>query len=166
MNGIHDLGGMHGFGRVDAEPEAVEPLFHAEWEKPVGAMTLLLIQQGRWSLDRFRQTIESETPMEYLSRSYFERWLAAMETLVVEHGMVTPEELTTGKVASGQLAESAPSWSPVFEITEPPRYAIGDQVRAVNRHPPRSHPVTPLRPRTRWRDRRSRRRRTTPRAGR
>jgi nitrile hydratase len=134
MNGIHDLGGMHGFGQVNAEPEAIEPLFHAEWEKPVGAMTMMLIQQGRWSLDRFRQTIESETPIEYLSRSYFERWLAAIESLVVEYGMVTPQELATGRVASGPPEPSAPAWSPVFETAEPPQYAIGDQVRAVNRH--------------------------------
>ena len=29
MDGIHDMGGMHGFGRVDYDPTA--PVFHAPW---------------------------------------------------------------------------------------------------------------------------------------
>lgn len=38
MNGIHDLGGMHGFAPVEVERE--EPVFHAEWEERVFALTL------------------------------------------------------------------------------------------------------------------------------
>jgi hypothetical protein len=33
VNGIHDMGGMHGFGPV--EVEAGEPVFHSRWEARV-----------------------------------------------------------------------------------------------------------------------------------
>ena len=38
MNGAHDLGGMHGFGPVEAEPN--EPVFHEEWERRVFGVTV------------------------------------------------------------------------------------------------------------------------------
>ncbi len=41
MNGGHDLGGIHGLGPIDPEPEQVEPVFHGEWEKRVFALTLI-----------------------------------------------------------------------------------------------------------------------------
>ena len=36
MNGVHDMGGMDGFGKVEVEPK--EPMFHAGWEARVLAM--------------------------------------------------------------------------------------------------------------------------------
>ena len=32
MNGVHDMGGMDGFGKVEPEPN--EPVFHTDWEAP------------------------------------------------------------------------------------------------------------------------------------
>ncbi len=40
MNGAQDMGGMHGFGAVEPEPN--EPVFHADWEKRAFALTLAM----------------------------------------------------------------------------------------------------------------------------
>ena len=62
MNGVHDLGGMQGFGPIQAEPEATEPVFHAEWEKTVWGLMVTLLRKRLWSLDRFRRMIETQRP--------------------------------------------------------------------------------------------------------
>jgi nitrile hydratase len=140
MNGVHDMGGMHGFGPIVAEPEATEPSFHADWERTVLAVMYALDRHGLWSVDRFRKTIESEPPTEYLGRSYYERWLAALETLLESHGVLTTAELAAGR-ANGPGGEGARAgqaterWSPRYETTSAPRFQVGQRVRARNRNP-------------------------------
>jgi hypothetical protein len=48
MNSAHDLGGMHGFGPINPEPEGEEPVFHAEWEKRVFGLTLAVATLRKW----------------------------------------------------------------------------------------------------------------------
>ena len=57
MDGVHDMGGMDGFGRV--EPESNEPVFHAPWEGRVLAMQRSLGYAGAWPIDasRFAQGV-------------------------------------------------------------------------------------------------------------
>ena len=86
MNGVHDLGGMHGFGPI--EREANEPLFHAEWEARVRAMDRLVLEQGYFTLDAHRYGIERMAPADYLRASYYERWLASLESLLIEQGII------------------------------------------------------------------------------
>ena len=50
MNGVHDMGGMHGFGPVEPEPD--EPVFHAEWERRAFALTLAMGATGQWNARR------------------------------------------------------------------------------------------------------------------
>ena len=123
MNGIHDLGGMHGFGPIDAEPETTEPVFHEEWEKSVSGMMNALLRLRIFSLDRFRRMIETQHPIDYLRHSYYENWFAALERLVSESGVLESP------------SPRAPVWWPSFESTSTPRFLAGDVVRAVNRHP-------------------------------
>jgi nitrile hydratase subunit beta len=135
VNGIHDLGGMSGFGPVDAEPERSEPNFHADWEPAVLSGMFGTLRLGRWSIDEFRLTIESSPPLEYLRRSYYEKWLVALEELVVTHGLVTAEELATGRAAEPVVPDDDP-WRPSFDPpARPPRFVAGEGVRARNRHP-------------------------------
>lgn len=101
MNGVHDLGGMHGFGPVVREGN--EPVFHADWEKRVFAINLALAARVR-NIDEFRHAIERMPPARYLSASYYEKWLYAIETLLLEKGIATREELL-----SGHADEPAPS---------------------------------------------------------
>ena len=68
MNGVHDLGGMHGLGRVDVEGN--EPVFHNPWEKVVFGTFLATVGQGMYNLDEFRHGIEVMGPAHYLTSSY------------------------------------------------------------------------------------------------
>ena len=96
MNGGHDLGGMHGFGPIEPEPEAAEPVFHHEWQKRVFALTLSTGALGQWTIDMGRHARERQHPADYLRHSYYENWLAGLDKLVVERGLVSAEELAAG----------------------------------------------------------------------
>lgn len=91
MNGIHDLGGMHGFGPIEVEEN--EPVFHEEWEKRVLGMFVALGPQRIFGVDKFRHGVERMGAQDYLNTSYYDHWLTSIETLLVEHGVVDAAEL-------------------------------------------------------------------------
>src|SRR5215469_4895630 len=95
MNGIHDMGGMHGMGPIVHEEN--EPMFHEPWEGRVYAITRLIGAFGKSNLDAFRHAIELLPPADYLRMSYYEKWLVRNIDLLVKHGIVTREEIETGK---------------------------------------------------------------------
>ena len=116
MDGVHDLGGMHGFGRVPIEVD--EPLFHEPWEGRVWAMWSAI---GATTVDRFRFTIEQMPPAAYLASGYYERWLWAIERLAAEQGLLTgPDRPSAGRRPSPVSA----AWSG--------RFGSGDSVRVRN----------------------------------
>lgn len=82
---------MEGFPAVVEEPD--EPPFHADWEAHLHAMNALLIRQGIYNRDEFRDALERMSPAEYLTASYYERWYAAITTLLVEKGVLTAAEV-------------------------------------------------------------------------
>jgi nitrile hydratase beta subunit len=149
MNGAHDLGGMHGCGPIDAEPEATEPVFHAAWERRVLALTVAAGWLGQWSLDMTRHARERQLPVEYLRHSYYENWLVGLEKLLVERGLLTGGELATGKsdglalleireraIAGDRVRAVLAKGSPTEMATKlKPCFKPGDRVRAINRHP-------------------------------
>ncbi len=94
MNGVHDMGGLQGFGPV--LPEAHEPLFHAPWEARAMALTVAMGASGQWNIDLSRACRESLPPAVYLSSSYYEIWIRALEVLMRERGLVGAEELANG----------------------------------------------------------------------
>jgi nitrile hydratase subunit beta len=129
VNGIHDLGGMDGFGPVAAEKD--EPVFHFRWEGIVRAMMQRTV--GRYyHLDEFRHAIERMPPAEYLEAGYYERWLHAVETALLEKGVVTAAELRDGRSAG-------PAPAPAVRRDPPPvlqaRFRPGDRVRTRNLNP-------------------------------
>ncbi len=91
MARINDVGGVQGFPLP--APELDEPPFHADWEAHVLAMNRALIGAGVYNLDEFRDAVERMPPEQYLSSSYYEKWLHAITTLLVEKGVATAEEL-------------------------------------------------------------------------
>jgi nitrile hydratase subunit beta len=91
VNGAADLGGMMGFGPVEPEPEG-HP-FHADWERRALALTLAVGAAGRWSIDASRHARESLSPAQYLTSSYYAIWVAALEKLLVAHGLVAADEI-------------------------------------------------------------------------
>lgn len=91
MNGVHDMGGMHGFGPVVREEN--EPVFHAPWEGRVLGLRSAVMRAAQLPGWLSRDVIEHIEPLRYLSMSYYERFLEVAEKLAVAHGLVTAEEL-------------------------------------------------------------------------
>src|ERR1700676_2095292 len=91
MNGVHDMGGMDGFGPV--VPERDEPVFHAEWERRTFALVIKSLGMRSFNIDEYRRTIERMPPAQYLAASYYERWLYALEALLIEKGVVARTEI-------------------------------------------------------------------------
>ena len=71
MNGVHDMGGMDGFGKVEPEPN--EPMFHADWESRVLAMVRAMGAAGAVNIDTSRFYRETLPPHVYLSSSYYKK---------------------------------------------------------------------------------------------
>jgi nitrile hydratase subunit beta len=88
---INDVGGMAGFAAIVEEPD--EPPFHADWEAHVFALNGALIKRGIYNLDEFRDAQERLPVQQYLGASYYERWFAAIRTLLVEKGVATAADL-------------------------------------------------------------------------
>jgi nitrile hydratase subunit beta len=135
VNGIHDLGGMHGFGRIDVEPD--EPVFHARWEQRVLGMVFQVVGFGWATIDAFRHGIERMDPAAYLTAGYYGRWLASLEQLFVERGVLAAGDIEariTGRpVAVPATAPAAPEAVAsgfVRELDRAPRFQPGDAVRA------------------------------------
>ena len=91
MNGVHDLGGMHGFGPVAIERD--EPVFHEQWERRVFAMLVAIRMAGHWNIDQSRFAREQMPPIDYLASSYYERWLYGFQQLLHEQGLVSRAEV-------------------------------------------------------------------------
>ena len=91
MDGVHDLGGMHGFGPVEREEN--EPTFHGAWEATVMAMMRAAGGRGLYNLDEFRHAIERMRPSAYLAATYYEKWLDGVSRLLVEKGVVSQADL-------------------------------------------------------------------------
>ena len=100
MNGAHDMGGMHGFGPINPEPD--EPVFHHEWERRAFAITVAAGFLGKWNLDMSRYARERMEPAEYLSTSYYEHWIHGLELLLVEKGLLTQEEIKQRMLELGE----------------------------------------------------------------
>jgi len=144
MNGVHDMGGMHGFGPV--EPEVNEPIFHTDWEARVFAMVQEIRRQGYYTIDASRYGIERMPPAEYLRASYYERWLASLEFNLILETLLTNDEL---EARIDNLREHPDAPLPGTAIASPPpprahppsppppapRFTVGDEVVTRNEHP-------------------------------
>jgi nitrile hydratase len=143
MDGVHDMGGMDGFGKVEPEPN--EPVFHGTWEGRVLAMQRAMGYAGAWHIDMSRFAQERLPPTTYLTASYYQRWALAMEKNVVERGFAGADELAAGHalrpgkaVARKLTAEVVPGLtrgSFYRQSQGPARFKPGDRVRTKNMHP-------------------------------
>jgi nitrile hydratase subunit beta len=145
MNGVHDMGGMHGFGPVKEEPN--EPVFHADWEGRAFAMSRVMGMAGLWNIDMSRAAQETLPAHVYLASSYYERWGRGLEQLLLKHGLISQEDIAAGhalkpakpiapKLAPADLAKlltRAPYDRPA---PAPARFKAGERVRARNINPP------------------------------
>jgi len=129
VDGIHDLGGMQGFGPVETEPD--EPVFHHEWEGRMFAIAGGALGAGGFNTPMFRHAIERMDPGHYLTSGYYEHWLTAVATLLVEGGFVTRDELDA---RAGPFPLSLPAAVSAADVdggppVSMPRFEVGDPVR-------------------------------------
>src|SRR6201994_4437697 len=127
MNGVHDMGGMDGFGRVEVEPS--EPMFHARWEGRVLAMVRAMGAAGAFNIDMSRFYRESLPPDVYLASSYYKKWLLGLEDMLVARGFIGKAE-----VAEGHALEPA-------KTLERGKFTV-DQVERVKVRAKNIHPLT------------------------
>jgi nitrile hydratase len=143
-NSIHDMGGMHGFGPVEPEPN--EPVFHADWEGRVLAMQRAMGFTRLWTIDGGRASLENLPPLSYLGSSYYRRWYLGLERRVVAHGLVGEDEIAAGRAMRPGVRlnrkltvddAKRPLWGN-FErpAPAPARFKAGDLVRTANINPP------------------------------
>jgi nitrile hydratase len=145
MNGVHDMGGLQCFGPVQPEPH--EPLFHAPWERQAMALTVAMGATGQWNIDQMRSARESLPPAQYLSLSYYQIWIQALQDMMLARGLVSLAELDSGHptvapqpgvrtltraAVDEVLRRGAPS---ARTTTTQPLFKVGQQVRARMIHP-------------------------------
>jgi nitrile hydratase len=136
MNGIHDVGGMHGLGPVVAEPD--EPVFHEPWEGRTFAILNLAGATGLFNVDEVRHAIERMGPVAYLSTPYYVHWIHGIEDILAAKGVTPdsppppagpalPKEMVATALATGASCRMA--------VDAPPRFQAGDLVVAKNINP-------------------------------
>jgi nitrile hydratase len=160
MNGIHDVGGMHGLGPVVPEPN--EPAFHAPWEGRMHGIAVTCQISGVNSTPEQRATIEKMPAQLYLETSYYEKWLYAYEKILASKGIITTEEIDqrVKEQAAAKMPDhpSLPAHPTEFSkkvrsvilngtphdrpLDRPPLFKVGDQVR-VKKHNPTHHSRLP-----------------------
>lgn len=145
MNGVHDMGGMQGFGPVIVEEN--EPLFHHPWESRALALTLAMGATGKWNIDWSRSVRESLPPAMYLSIEYYQIWFEALERLLVQSGLIAPEEIHASKAivapvqglrilrkenVAATLSKGGPTERQALSAAQ---FAIGQRVRTREMNP-------------------------------
>ena len=152
MNGVHDMGGMHGFGPIDIEDD--EPVFHEEWEGRVyGMVTGIREEHDVYGPYGSRHYIENIPPARYLASSYYEKWMLALEAALVNKGLLTAEELDDKTLEFSEYPSAAVPQRSDPELAErarrriyapqplqqqaatSPRFAVGDAITVRNIHP-------------------------------
>src|SRR6516162_1896164 len=132
-----DIGGQDGYGRVIPEPEG--ELFHAAWERQALGLTLATEAMRVWNLDMSRSA--RETLPDHPALTYYEIRIKALERLLIERGLVGPDEIAAGRMlhparpglpllrvtdVPAVLARGSPTLRPA---TVPARFAVGEPVR-------------------------------------
>jgi len=146
MNGIHDMGGMHGMGPVQAEQN--EPTFHEPWEGRTYGLTRAMGAWRKWNIDTSRFGIEQIAPADYLRMSYYEKWFVRLVGLLVKTGLVSRSEVETGKPDPGSVktkpaltADRVPAMALNRDIESShdpnivPRFKAGQSVRVKDINP-------------------------------
>jgi nitrile hydratase subunit beta len=145
MNGIHDMGGMHGMGPIQEERN--EPVFHHPWEARVFALRRAMGAWRRWNIDVSRHEVELVPAAVHLRMSYYERQFAAFVVLLEKRGFITPAELESGTPVpetSGAVPALSPDKAAALiangvptsrDVPVAPRFQTGQRVRARNINP-------------------------------
>ncbi|HXT46169.1 MAG TPA: nitrile hydratase subunit beta [Pseudonocardiaceae bacterium] len=148
MRTTGDLGGAEGWGQVKT-PTADEPVFADRWESR--AFALALLSMGRVSgrnLDAFRHAQQRLKRPEYFDDTYYGQWLHAAELMLVDSAILAPGavEARARRLRGEDVEEppvpepNKPNYAPtgpgsLRSVDTPPRFAVGDAVRAKDMQP-------------------------------
>ena len=147
MDGIHDMGGMQGYGAAPAiDPD--EPVFGEAWEGRAFGLSLLSMRLSGTNLPAFRHAMERLHPLHYLGEGYYGRWLNGAENLLVDSGILAPGavDARARRLQGEEVAEPPtpephkPDYQPtaagsIRTVDGLPRFSPGDRVRARDLHP-------------------------------
>jgi nitrile hydratase len=174
---VYDMGGVRErFGPIPVEAD--EPVFHHRWEARV--FVSLLMSNGMLGIteEAFRWAMERLPAPQYLA-GYYQRWLSALEQMLIDRGVLAPGELDArlagkqpparGHAQPGPLRRALtakfirtvmgpmPGWLARLSARilgmhrpgPPPRFAIGDRV-TVSAAPTAPTEIHTRRPRYTW----------------
>ncbi len=142
MSRIHDMGGRYGDGAINPEPQDA-PIFAQDWHARALAVTLACGALGQWNIDMSRHARECLSPSDYMSFSYYEKWLAALADLLVAQGVLSRADLSAASDAPDTIHPLAARHLPAARVaavlaaggpadrdsTVAARYQPGDIVR-------------------------------------
>jgi nitrile hydratase len=151
MDGVHDLGGVkERFGPIVREEH--EPVFHAPWEGRVYGMRQSVGPIFR--LGTHRAAIERLGKERYLESSYYEKWLSAFITCLIDQGTISEAELNAQvakfeanpELPATEVVDNAKALATMNRIfrkrivrvpveNETPLFKVGDAVLVRDLHP-------------------------------
>ncbi len=140
VDGIADIGGMHGFGALVVDPD--EPVFKEDWERRAFAMALLSMRVSGTNLDAFRHALDRLDHVHYFGEGYYGRWLNMAELLLLDSQIIAPGAIDArARKLAGEDVEEPPDPVPnkpdysatgpgsLREISDQPKFKVGDRVQ-------------------------------------
>jgi nitrile hydratase len=149
MDGVHDMGGMHGFGNV--VETGGELVYHERWEPRIFAIQMLVGLEGLGAGPGGRPTREGMDPADYLAAAYYERWLYSAEQRLLRKGTIAPGDVEAmmerlenreampehqDAAMAERMLENLRTPMPMDPAPEQARFGPGQRVRVKRMHPP------------------------------
>jgi len=97
--GHHDVGGLPGAGPIDQSQHEL-----SDWEVLADAVNQALGARGVKRTDEMRRAREEMDSTAYRDMTYYERWIASIEAILIEKKILTREEIDR------KLAEFDSKW--------------------------------------------------------
>jgi len=152
MDSLHDLGGVEGFGPIEVETAYVP--FHEAWEG-IGYAICCVTNAPDWTIDWWRFVRELTPPVDYLTTPYFASWVVTQTVGLVDSGILTLDEIASGRPAGPR--EDTPAPATLADVlaadkadairydrqsAQTPKFMTGDRVRTA-RHGAAGHSRLP-----------------------
>jgi nitrile hydratase subunit beta len=132
MDSVHDLGGMHGFGRVrhTANSLSYKPFFRYSWEPLCYCLAFAGAEKGLFTIDEIRHAIERMEPRQYMASPYSDRLIVGIASLYVEKGILTQAELE--EIAGGAFTLALAPGKGRSARPASTTFSVGDTVAVRN----------------------------------
>ena len=154
MEGIHDMGGVEGYGPLSFSPNEKVKLTE-RWQVISWVAVFALLRSGRTNIDAHRHRIERLDPTRYLPISYWGRWLAAIESAVIDQGIADLDTIEDEIRRRGHEPEASAEPPRMYStiglesrdnapgsrrtVDEQPRFTVDERVRTLAYPPHAGH---------------------------